>query len=357
MKDVSRLACLSLATAALASACTVVAPGKDDGGTTMIIPIPIKPDALPPPKPLEASVLVVANLERSAANLADKYALILGGLQTYLDSVGLHVQNMGLIATYGDHFGPRLLLGRRAGEPQNPILEGLIAQAVANGTSVTDYDHLLPQIATGLANISDGDLPIALRLFAASGNFDGDGETSEAKNLIDFGRGLDDEVLSPIQGGLQRSALFDMPRDLFIVIYLQALPRRCAMDSANCLVDGRRPSDIFTETDGNGAAAWLKFAGTGISPKRVLHVAIATAEGESLSAFRDRCGKVPGFPKTLFDVMSPSPNAYFKPLTDALNAANAGTGSRGDFCELIGQNPELAVKKLGNSVAGVIGSH
>lgn len=351
------LACLSLAAAALASACTVVAPGKDDGGMTMIIPIPIKPDALPPPKPLEASVLVVANLERSSANLSDKYALILGGLQTYLDSVGLHLQNMGLIATYGDHFGPRLLLGRRAGEAQNPILQGLLAQAVANGTNITDYDSLLPQIVGALGNISDGDLPIALRLLAASGNFDGDGETSEAKNLIEFGRGLDDEVLSPLQGGIQRSALFDMPRDLFIIIYLQALPRRCAMDSPACLVGGRRPTDIFTETDADGAAAWLKFAGPGISPKRVLHVAIATTEGESLSSFRSRCGEVPGLPKTFFDVMAPSPNAYFKPLTDALNAANPGTGSRGDFCELIGQNPELAVKKLGNSVAGVIGSH
>jgi hypothetical protein len=35
---------------------------------------------------------------------------------------------------------------------------------------------------------------------------------------------------------------------------------------------------------------------------------------------------------------------------------NRGTGSMGDFCELIGKDPVLAVKKLGNSVASVIGS-
>src|SRR5437660_9249179 len=108
------LAVWGLGVFALASACTIVAPGKDDGGMTTIIPIPIRPDALPPPKPLEASVLVVANLERSSANLADKYAAIMGGLSTYLQSVGLNLANMGLIATYGDHYGPRLLLGRRA---------------------------------------------------------------------------------------------------------------------------------------------------------------------------------------------------------------------------------------------------
>ena len=356
MSNVNRVACLSLIAVALTSACTVVAPGKDDGGMTMIIPIPIKPDALPPPTPVEASVLVVANLERSSTNLADKYAAIMGGLGSYLNSVGLHVENMGLISTYGDHFGPRLLLGRRAGETPNPVLQGLLAQALATGVNIQDYDHLLPIIGGALGNISDEDLPIALRLLASSGNFDGDGETSEAKNVIEFGRGLNSEALSPALGGIDRSALFDKPRDLFIVVYLQPLPRRCAMDSSACLIDGRRPTDIFTEKTADSAAAWLKFAGPGIDPARVLHVSIATTEGESLSAFRTRCEKVPGFPPTLFDVMAPSQNPYFKPLADGLNAANRGTGSMGDFCELIGQDPEAAVKKLGNSVAAVIGS-
>src|SRR5215510_6549535 len=101
---------LGLSAAAFASACTVVAPGNPDAGMTTIIPIPLRPDALPPPKPLEASVLIVANLERSSANLADRYSKVIQGLGAYLQSVGLQVDNMGLIATYADHFGPRLLL-------------------------------------------------------------------------------------------------------------------------------------------------------------------------------------------------------------------------------------------------------
>jgi hypothetical protein len=308
------------------------------------------------PKPLEASVLVVANLERSSANLAGQYATILGGLSTYLEKVGLHVDNMGLIATYSDHFGPRLLLGRRSDVPTSPVLQGILLDAVNRGVNIQDYDGLLPLIAGALGNISDGDLPIALSLLASSGNFDGDGETSEAKNVIEFGRGLNDEPLSPIQGGIDRSELFDKPRDLFIVVYLQPLPRRCAMDSSACLVGGRRPVEIFTEKAADGSAAWLKFAGQGIPPERVLHVAVATTEGESASAFRARCKEVGGFPDALFDVMGPSQNSYFKPLADGLNAVNSGTGSMGDFCELIGKDPVLAVKKLGNSVASVIGS-
>jgi len=180
--------------------------------------------------------------------------------------------------------------------------------------------------------------------------------TGDSDSAFNLATNWNDESLPPLQGGILRSALFDKPRDLFIVVYLQPLPRRCALDSAACLVGGRRPTDIFTETASDGTAAWLNFGGPGIPPERVLHVSIATKEGETLDAFRARCGEVPGFPKTLFDVMSPSQNSYFRSLTDGLNAVNRGTGSMGDFCELIGQKPELAIKKLGNSVASLLGS-
>jgi hypothetical protein len=350
---------LGLAAVACASACTIVAPGNPDAGMTTIIGIPIRPDALPPPKPLEASLLIVANLERSSANLADHYAKIMVSLSGYLQQVGLHLDNMGLIATYGDKYGPRLLLGRRGDSMPDPTLALLIQSALAGGTQVDDYDHLLqlPNIGALLGNISDDDLPAALKLLAASGHFDGDGETSEAKNLIGFGRGLSGEPLSPTQGGIERSALFDRPRDLFIIVYLQPLPRRCAMDSANCLIDGRKPTDIFLETDAAGNAAWLDFAGPGIKPSQLLHVAIATSENEDLGSFRSRCAEVPGFPMTLFDVMAPSPNVYFTPLASTMNNAHRGTGAMGDFCELIGEKPVAALMKLGNSVAGVFGAH
>ena len=54
--------------------------------------------------------------------------------------------------------------------------------------------------------------------------------------------------------------------------------------------------------------------------------------------------------------MEPSANLFFVPLMVSLNNAHRGTGHIGDFCELIGENPEEAIKKLGNSVAAVVGS-
>ena len=343
--------------AAAAAGCTVVVPGGMDGGEPKIVLIPIRPDALPQPKPLTASVLVVANLQRSSANLADKYTKILTGLSAYLDGVGLKVENIGVIATYADRFGPRLVLGQRPGTPPTDSQVLVAALARAADAGVHDYESLLPFIGGSLGNISNDDLPQVLRLLASSGSFEGDNPPrSEAEAVIKFGQGLGGEALPPILGGIDRTALFDKPRDLFIVIYLQPLERRCAENSAACQVDGRSPADILSESDAAGNAAWLKFPGGGIPAGQVVHVSIATAEGESLSAFRTRCSKINGFPGNLFDVMGPSANLYFKPLMLTLNAANRGTGHMGDFCELIAENPEDAVTKLGKSVAAVVGS-
>jgi hypothetical protein len=346
-----------LVAAAAVAGCTIVVPGGNDGGEPKIVLIPVRPDALPEPKPLTASVLVVANLQRSSTNLAEPYARILTGLGAYLEKVRLKVENIGIIATYADRFGPRLLLGQRPGtEPTNSqVLAAALARAADAGAR--DYESLLPFLSGSLNNISNEDLPRVLQLLASSGNFEGDSPArSEAEAVIKFGQGLGGEALPAILGGIDRTALFDKPRDLFIVIYLQPLERRCAADSAACLVDGRAPADILREVDGTGNAAWLKFPGGGIPAGQVVHVAIATSEGESLSAFRTRCSKINGFPGNLFDVMGPSANPYFVPLMLSLNGGNRGTGHIGDFCELIAENPEEAIKKLGTKVAAVVGS-
>lgn len=346
----------ALAAALNLSACTIVAPGGQDGG---IKPIPFpsaRPDALPPPKPLEASILYVVNLERSSANLASQYAAVMVGLGGYLQSIGLQIDNFGVIATYADTFGPRLLLGRRQSTDPGSSLALLAAVAGAADGGSADYAALLPLIASSLGNIGDADLPVALKLLAASGRFDGDGVTSEAANVIGFGSGIGAAALPPELGGLDRSALFDQPRDLFIVVYLQPLPRRCALGGSDCLVGGRSPVDIFTEVGSDGGLAWLKYPVGSLRPEQVVHVSIATSEGESIEAFRKRCAAVPGFPQNLFDVIAPSDNAYFTPLMNALDSAHRGTGAVGDLCNLIGAKPDDAIKALGNSVAAVAGT-
>lgn len=335
--------------------CTIVTPGGDDGGPPKVIILPPpRSDALPPPKPLTASVLYVANLQRSSANLADAYSRIILGVGQYLQSQGLTLENMGLISTYSDQFGPRLLLGRKADAPSSS-LSLLAALAGAADAGITDYAQLLPLISGALANVSDDDLPRALKLLASSGEFEGTSETSEARAVIDFGRNINTQALPPEQGGIERSALFDHPRDLFLVIYLQPLPRKCALGTSACNVDGEDPTSIFEATNADGTASWLAFNGVGMRPGQIVHVAVATSEGEDLATFRTRCSNVPGFPTNLFSVIAPSPNAYFGPLTTALSNAHNGTGQRGDFCEMIGGAPD-AITKLGQRIASLAGA-
>ena len=74
-------------------------------------------------------MLIVANLERSSANLADRYAASsrAASAASWMAS-GCKLENMGLIATYGDHYGPRLLLGRRDGATAQPHAPGAAPQ-------------------------------------------------------------------------------------------------------------------------------------------------------------------------------------------------------------------------------------
>jgi hypothetical protein len=362
MKTRSLLLILVLAASATAG-CTIITPPSPDGGMTkkiyIPVPFPVRPDALPQPPPLTASVLFVANLARSSVNLSNQYAGIMTGLLSYLSSRGLSIANMGLISTYGDQFGPRLLLGR-SGSNQSPpsslALLGLLATGADGG--LNNYQSLLPLIAPTLANIDDADIPLALQLLAGSGNFDGDGQSCEAQNLIGFGQGLNSFALPPQYGGIDRSAFFDSPHDLFIVVYLQPLPRRCALPSDACNVNGRSPTDIFLDTDGYGGVTWLQFTNGSISPSQVVQVAIATPEGESQTDFETACKAVTGFPLNgVLDDIAPSPKAYFTPLMAALNAANPGTGQSADFCQLIGSMPGPAIQKLGASVATLATSH
>ena len=328
--------------------CTVVTPGGGEDAGTKIIVIPIRPDALPAPKQVTASVLYVANLQRSSVNVADAYSRIILGITSFLNTKGVILENMGLISVYPDQFGSRLLLGRKVGAQQSSV-SFVAALAAANAAGVTDFQGLLPFLGGALSNISDEDLPVALRFLAGSGRFDGSTATSEAKGLIDFGRNINSLALPPELGGIDRMALFDHPRDLFFVVYLQPLPRRCAIGSSACLVEGRDPARIFEETNSDGTASWLAFSGTGIAPARIAHVAIATSEGEDLNTFDKRCRDLPGFPPNLLDVISPSPAPYFGPLVDALNSAHRGTGHLGDFCALVGSDD--AIRALGLKVA------
>ena len=176
--------------------------GRRRRRASQVRPIPVRPDALPPPKPLKASVLDVVNLQRSSANLADKYA------------ESSRVRRLPA--------GPRAVEGRRTSGSSRPTpmgsdapadraacpersptdsLQVLVAGAGARGRRgrALDYEvaccrSLAPHwaiSATTTCRRSSG-------LLASSGSFEGDSpQRSEAEAVIKFGQGLGGEALPP----------------------------------------------------------------------------------------------------------------------------------------------------------------
>jgi hypothetical protein len=356
----------ALALAAAAGCTIVVPPGEGDGGPPKPYPVPTPTLDAAPIKPLEAHLLFVMNLQQSSANLAPDYGSLAELLVEGLGQRTIEVTRWAVVPTYPGADGLRLLLGQSQGTlPSNPRIPLPGVDVDAGGGPIPiplpGDTSPVPALPTGIPipqQANESDIVSALQTLAASGRYDGIGTTNEAEGTVRTGQHLVDAQLPPELGGLDGSAFFDQPSSLFIVAYLQPLARRCALGDAECQVDGRSPADIFTETGADGTATWLRFATGGMPIKQVVHVAIATKEGEAPAAFRDRCGAVNGFPKAFFDVMEPSGNAYFDPLLAALNQANPGTGQSADLCDLLGEverggESHPAMNRLVNSIAAM----
>jgi hypothetical protein len=63
---------------------------------------------------------------------------------------------------------------------------------------------------------------------------------------------------------------------------------------------------------------------------------LATPENGDLSALRAHCIGVSGFPTSALDVLAPSANAYFDPLSVQMNGLVPGLVHRADLCDALG---------------------
>jgi len=67
---------------------------------------------------------------------------------------------------------------------------------------------------------------------------------------------------------------------------------------------------------------------------------LATPENGDLSALRAHCIGVSGFPTSALDVLAPSANAYFDPLSVQMNALVSGLVHRVDLCDALGSGAQ-----------------
>jgi hypothetical protein len=113
---------------------------------------------------------------------------------------------------------------------------------------------------------------------------------------------------------------------------------------------GARPADLRAcpRADAlwnSDPAAWVQAAFLRRAQTRFLFA--ATPEGGDLAAMRTHCLSVPGFPATGLDVLAPSPNPFFDPLTDRMNAVEDLLATRVDLCDALGNGAVTGWNDLG----------
>lgn len=281
---------LALCALALAGGCTIVKyvdPPKD--------PEDVKPD------PKIVDMLVLVDLDRSAANLNDSYHQVLGQLYVALGERGITVRKAAMAPLYHQVGGAVPLL---YGDKDEEGVFKDFGEAIAYYTYDDGAKYLQEQV-------------------------EADGE-----NLAVVGMELDERpIYKPGQAQVNATPYFELPADGFLVVSLSASPRRCGLDEAGCQLDGRSPQAYFTETDEAGNARWLQLAGGQSLPvSKVFHLAIVTAEDKNFEDFESDCTLNPGFPAGKLDVMEPSDKAYFGPLIEAIED-QGGHAAMIDLCE------------------------
>ena len=163
------------------------------------------------------------------------------------------------------------------------------------------------------------------------------------ENLAALGLDLDRATIFDPTGTITDSrAYFKEAADGFVVIYLTGTSRPCAHGDQACQLDGKSPASYFSATDDANLASWLALPGpSGLSPARIVHMPVASAEEVSFDQFADRCLAEPNFPAGALDVMEPSENAYFGPFIDQLRA-DGGQGYNIDLCQALSSRSDRA---------------
>jgi hypothetical protein len=271
----------------------------------------------PPPPVAHVQMLWTINLPRSAANLSSFYAELHDGFVAALADVGVAVDQDGVAAQYGQ---PGLVWG--------------------------ESERVHP----------NRDLASVLRDAAGSGAFEPpSAPVPEQENLAVLGARLPSLTIPPPLTGGDSIPLYGR-RDGMVVATVQATRRLCGIGDGACALGGRPPADYFAATAPDGSAAWLAAAGggAGLPAGRIFFVDFVTSEGESPDAFRARCAAVPGFSRTLLDVMAPSPSIYYYQLVTELGGRGA-VAVRVDLCEALGDDAGNLAKNAAHAIAGRFG--
>ena len=91
-------------------------------------------------------------------------------------------------------------------------------------------------------------------------------------------------------------------------------------------------ADDFSNAD---PVRWARLDRT-LRIRQTLFLMLATPENGDLTALRQRCAAIPGFPLAVLDVLAPSSMGFFDPWAAQMNARKPDLASRIDLCDALG---------------------
>ena len=254
------------------------------------------------------------NLPRTAANLAPYYSRFHDNLIADLTDAHIAVDSTGVAPQYG---AVQLIWGSSSRAQPSQNLQDTLSMA------------------------------------ASSGQFEPPAAGSEAEqiNLQQLGANLSQLTIPPQLVNGDSIPLYGPAVDGFIVVTVHSTARLCALGDSGCQLGGSQPVDFFTAVRSDGTASWLQqiSASPGYPMDKVFYVDIVTSEGESTTAFQTRCSAVPGFSRTLLDVIAPSPVVYYNDFKTQASARGLLVDEI-DMCDALG-DPSISLLR---SAAGAI---
>ena len=261
------------------------------------------------------------NLPRTAVNLAPGYARFHDGLIAALTNDKVAVDQTGVAGQYGP---VQLVWGASDRAQPNKSLSDTLRAAADSGL----YEPPAP------------------------------GSQPEQQNLEQLGANLGQLTIPPPLVGGDSIPLYGPARDAFVVVTVHSTRRLCALGDGSCQLAGQSPIDYFAVMRGDGTAAWIQPIGAsaGVPQNRIVFVDIVTSEGESTQQFQTRCAAVPGFSRTLLDVMEPSPVVYYGDFASQAGA-HGMFATRLDLCNALGDPGVSMLQTVALEIAQRVAGH
>jgi hypothetical protein len=257
------------------------------------------------PKPGELPVkvidmLVLADMDRSSANLNTTYEGILEGVGAALGKTNVEIRKAAVAPLY-----------RRSADVV-PLIFG-------------QHDPA--------ADFADASEALAFYALDNGGMYLTDVADGDGENLATLGITLAERAIyHPITADPDSVPYFLEPADGFLIVTLSASPRKCGHDERECQINGLTPATYFSQRDEDGAS-WIAFPeDASLSHERIFHAVVATEEGVGYEDFYKTCSGYANFPLAKLDVMQPSDKSYFRPFVEGLK--RSGSPARFiDLCE------------------------